>query len=148
MTRTSLLGRSLLFVSLAVLGLLLDGACARWPFITVKTVVIGDDPCKVTPSEDVPLSLKAGDQIKWKPSKQGAPLTIIFRRKMFPSGTIKPPFANMAQNTSGDYYVPSGLQSGPINSQLKDEIPADGLTYKYDQILAGIPCDGRIIIQR
>jgi hypothetical protein len=148
MSRTSLGTSLLLFVPLAVLGLLLDGACAHWPFITTKKVIVGPGACTLTPSTDVPLSKSAGDQAMWKPSSQGTPLTIIFKRTGFPPTTAKPPFANMQQNENGDYYVPSGLGSGPINPQLTDSEIGGGLTYKYDQILAGIPCDGRIIIQR
>jgi hypothetical protein len=140
--------RSLLLVPLAMLGLLLDAGCSRWGFITTKKVVVGPGACDLTPSTDVPLSKGAGDQAAWKPSVQGTPLTIVFKRTGFPSTISKPPFANMPQNANGDYYIPSSLQSGPINTQLTDTEIGDGLTYKYDQILAGIPCDGRIIIQR
>lgn len=123
--------------------------CARWPFVAVQKVVVGDGACDLTPKTDLPISKAKGDQVKWAPSVQGTPLTIVFKVSGFPNGVSKPPFANMPRNTNGDYYVPSSLESGPINSQLTDsEIPTNGLTYKYDQILGGVPCDGHIIIQR
>ena len=142
MTRTSL-GASVLATGLAVVLLASPGCHKPIEAPRVYEVKVGPGPCDLVPSTDLKLSQRDQDQVKWTASGTTQPLKIVFRQSMMP--VSMKPFTNMVQMPDGDWVIGTTLTSGPVNPNLT--IPANGLTYKYDQVLGTQTCDGRIIIQ-
>ena len=142
MTRTSLVV-SVLTAALAIAAISAAGCRRSVAPATVFEVKVGPGPCDLVPPGDVKLSQRAQDEVKWSAADATQPLTIVFRQSMLP--VKMKPFTNMIQKPNGDWVVGTGLKSGPVNPNLT--VPANGLTYKYDQILGTQSCDGRIIIQ-
>ena len=143
MTTTPVVRRLLILVLVAAM-LPIAGCAKQAATARTQTVMVGPGACDLAPATMLRLSPTAGDQMRWDRVLTAQPLQIIFRKNNLP--VPAQPFMNMTQNTNGDWVIGPDLTSGPINPQLN--IPDTGLTYKYDQILAGTPCDGRIIIQR
>jgi hypothetical protein len=89
-------------------------------------------------------------QVAWTTDPGTGSLQIVFHEKDFPDGAKKmPPFEEKWMTHKGsDWIVHCGAGicfSGEINSNL--DLPADGLKYKYDQIVDAKAVDGMIIIK-
>jgi len=103
---------------------------------------------------DTTLGIANGDTVVWVAYAANHPLKITFDHALYPAiANGEPPFAGGTNGANQGFSSAAGtIYSPAINPKLSDVFRNNpGVTvlyYIYDQVVDGVPKDGRIIIMK
>jgi hypothetical protein len=108
-----------------------------------QPVWVGPGACNVQP---LTVTIGPWDHIIWRAKSSSNTLLIVFPRNKFPAGVSTPPFENML--VSGNNFSVSCSKDMCTSGPVSQALPHTGsYEYRYNQILNGVSCDGRMIIK-